>query len=84
MFYFFVTRGSLIGSGFRVSFLWVAVNGEKGELAPVAAAKTEQITAELQRPNSKPAVDPVERINTRFSKLKTKKYITNPDCTMNF
>ncbi|KAI3768724.1 hypothetical protein L2E82_19554 [Cichorium intybus] len=51
---------------------------EKEELAPVAAAKIDQITAELQTPNSKPAFDPVERIKTGFAKFKTEKYITNP------
>ncbi|XP_024977922.1 carbonic anhydrase 1-like [Cynara cardunculus var. scolymus] len=51
---------------------------EKGELAPVAAAKIDQITAELQTPGSKSGFDPVERIKTGFAKFKTEKYETNP------
>ncbi|KAK1432778.1 hypothetical protein QVD17_09678 [Tagetes erecta] len=51
---------------------------EKEELAPVAAAKIDQITAQLQTPDTKPAFDPVERIKTGFAKFKTEKYVTNP------
>ncbi|TVU57520.1 hypothetical protein FQP90_22955 [Paenarthrobacter nitroguajacolicus] len=43
---------------------------EKEELAPVAAAKIEQITAQLSTPETKPAFDPVERIKTGFAKFK--------------
>lgn len=51
---------------------------EKEELAPVAAAKIDQITAQLSTPETKPAFDPVERIKTGFAKFKTEKYSTNP------
>ncbi|XP_076912741.1 carbonic anhydrase 1-like [Bidens hawaiensis] len=51
---------------------------EKEDLAPVAAAKIDQITAQLQTPDTKPAFDSVERIKTGFSKFKTEKYLTNP------
>nr|XP_043618118.1 carbonic anhydrase-like [Erigeron canadensis] len=51
---------------------------DKEELAPVAAAKIDQITAQLSTPDSKPAFDPVERIKTGFAKFKTEKYVTNP------
>ena len=48
---------------------------EKKELAPVAAAKIDQITAQLQTLDTKPAFDPVERIKTGFAKFKTEKYL---------
>ncbi|KAK9067289.1 hypothetical protein SSX86_014615 [Deinandra increscens subsp. villosa] len=51
---------------------------EKEDLAPVAAAKIEQITAQLSTPGTKPSFDPVERIKTGFAKFKTEKYLTNP------
>ncbi|KAI3726022.1 hypothetical protein L1987_65819 [Smallanthus sonchifolius] len=51
---------------------------EKEDLAPVAAAKIDQITAELKTPDTKPAFDAVERIKTGFAKFKTEKYVTNP------
>ena len=51
---------------------------EKKELAPVAAAKIDQLTAQLQTLDTKPAFDPVERIKTGFAKFKNEKYLTNP------
>nr|AAO17574.1 carbonic anhydrase 3 [Flaveria bidentis] len=52
---------------------------EKKELAPMAAAKIDQITAQLQTLDStKPGFDPVERIKTGFAKFKTEKYLKNP------
>ncbi|KAL8231583.1 hypothetical protein R6Q57_001361 [Mikania cordata] len=52
---------------------------EKEDLAPVAAAKINEITAQLSTlPDSKPAFDPVERIKTGFAKFKTEKYSANP------
>nr|ADZ97025.1 carbonic anhydrase 3 [Flaveria angustifolia] len=51
---------------------------EKEELAPVAAAKIDEITAQLQTLDTKPAFDAVERIKTGFAKFKTEKYLTNP------
>uniref|UniRef100_A0A0C9QLY9 Carbonic anhydrase n=1 Tax=Wollemia nobilis TaxID=56998 RepID=A0A0C9QLY9_9CONI len=50
----------------------------KEDLAPVAAAKIDQITAQLSTPDTKPAFDAVERIKTGFAKFKTEKYVTNP------
>ncbi|KAL3520366.1 hypothetical protein ACH5RR_018515 [Cinchona calisaya] len=46
---------------------------EKEELGPVAAAKIDQITAELQTPDSK-TFDPVERIKNGFIKFKRETY----------
>ncbi|KAJ9562660.1 hypothetical protein OSB04_007820 [Centaurea solstitialis] len=51
---------------------------EKGELAPLAAAKIYQITAGLQTPSSKSGFELVERIKTGFAKFKTEKYAINP------
>nr|CCW28006.1 carbonic anhydrase [Petroselinum crispum] len=51
---------------------------EKGELGPVAAAKVDQITAELKTPDGGKAFDPVERLKTGFIKFKKEKYETNP------
>ncbi|NBH31824.1 hypothetical protein D3Z30_12880 [Staphylococcus warneri] len=51
---------------------------ERGELEPVAAARVDQITAQVATPDAKVAFDPVERIKTGFVKFKTEKYITNP------
>nr|ADZ97026.1 carbonic anhydrase 3 [Flaveria anomala] len=51
---------------------------EKKELAPVAAAKIDEITAQLQTLDTKPAFDAVDRIKTGFAKFKTEKYLTNP------
>ncbi|KAL4568375.1 hypothetical protein LXL04_023986 [Taraxacum kok-saghyz] len=51
---------------------------ERGELEPVAAARIDQITAELQTPDAKAPFDPVERIKTGFVKFKREKYETNP------
>lgn len=50
---------------------------EKGELGPVAAAKIDQITAELQSPDSNP-FDAVERMKTGFIHFKKEKYEKNP------
>ncbi|KAA8530239.1 hypothetical protein F0562_004948 [Nyssa sinensis] len=50
---------------------------EKGELEAVAAAKIEQITAELQTPDGKP-FNPVERIKNGFIHFKREKYDKNP------
>ncbi|KAL3526418.1 hypothetical protein ACH5RR_011074 [Cinchona calisaya] len=50
---------------------------EKEELGPVAAAKIDQITAELQTPDSK-TFDPVERIKNGFIKFKRETYETSP------
>ncbi|PSR87579.1 Carbonic anhydrase [Actinidia chinensis var. chinensis] len=46
----------------------------KGELAPVAAAKVGQITADLQIES----FDPIEKIKTGFSHFKREKYEKNP------
>ncbi|KAJ7970841.1 Carbonic anhydrase [Quillaja saponaria] len=52
---------------------------EKGELKTVAAAKVEQITAELQTQTSdSKAFDPVERVKTGYIKFKKEKFDTNP------
>jgi len=51
---------------------------EKGELKAAAAAKVEQITAELQTPPSNDAFNPVERIKTGFVHFKKEKYDKNP------
>ncbi|KAF9605923.1 hypothetical protein IFM89_020891 [Coptis chinensis] len=51
---------------------------EKGNLEAVAAAKIEQITAELQTVDGKVAFDADERIKTGFIKYKKEKYETNP------
>ncbi|KAK9052415.1 hypothetical protein SSX86_029044 [Deinandra increscens subsp. villosa] len=52
---------------------------EKGELEPVAAARIDQITAQVAAaPEVKAAFDPVERIKSGFVKFKTEKFITNP------
>lgn len=48
-------------------------SSEKGELGPVAAAKIDQITAELQSPDSKP-FDAVERLKSGFIHFKKEKY----------
>ncbi|KAK7844219.1 carbonic anhydrase [Quercus suber] len=47
---------------------------EKGELKAAAAAKVEQITAELQTPSSDGTFNPVERIKTGFVHFKKEKY----------
>ncbi|XP_062151374.1 carbonic anhydrase 2 [Alnus glutinosa] len=51
---------------------------EKGDLKAVAAAKVEQITAELQTPNSDAKFNPVERIKTGFIHFKREKFDKNP------
>jgi len=51
---------------------------EKGELKAAAAAKVEQITAELQTPTSSGTFNPVERIKTGFVHFKKEKYDKNP------
>ncbi|KAL6960600.1 carbonic anhydrase [Sarracenia purpurea var. burkii] len=51
---------------------------DKGELAPVAAGKIEQIKSELQTADSKPGFDPVERIKSGFIHFKREKYEKNP------
>lgn len=51
---------------------------EKGELKAAAAAKVEQITAELQTPTSNDGFNPVERIKTGFVHFKKEKYDKNP------
>ncbi|XP_075634327.1 beta carbonic anhydrase 1, chloroplastic isoform X2 [Castanea sativa] len=51
---------------------------EKGELKAAAAAKVEQITAELQTPTTNGAFNPVERIKTGFVHFKKEKYDKNP------
>ncbi|XP_030953957.1 carbonic anhydrase, chloroplastic isoform X1 [Quercus lobata] len=51
---------------------------EKGELKAAAAAKVEQITAELQTPTSNGAFNPVERIKTGFVHFKKEKYDKSP------
>jgi carbonic anhydrase len=59
---------------------------EKGDLKASAAAKVEQITAELQTTcelqtgasTDKPAFDPVQRIKDGFVYFKKEKYETNP------
>ncbi|CAM8937530.1 unnamed protein product [Rhodiola kirilowii] len=54
---------------------------EKGELEPVAAAKIDQITAELKTASSSGGsipFDPVERVKTGFITFKKEKYETNP------
>ncbi|MGL8333393.1 hypothetical protein NA442_22665 [Salmonella sp. NW596] len=53
------------------------VLSEKGELAPVATAKIDQVTAELKTADTK-GFDPVERMKTGFIKFKKEKYETNP------
>ncbi|XP_057791718.1 carbonic anhydrase 2-like isoform X2 [Salvia miltiorrhiza] len=51
----------------------------KGELAPAAAAKIDQITAELQTDNGSAALSPtVERLKTGFLTFKHKKYNLKP------
>ncbi|KAF8390412.1 hypothetical protein HHK36_024938 [Tetracentron sinense] len=50
---------------------------EKGDLEAVAAAKIEQITAELQSTDCK-GFDPVERMKTGFIHFKKEKYEKNP------
>ena len=50
---------------------------EKGELGPVAAAKVDQITAELKTADGA-TFDPVERLKNGFIKFKKEKYETNP------
>ncbi|XP_010496305.1 PREDICTED: beta carbonic anhydrase 1, chloroplastic-like [Camelina sativa] len=54
---------------------------EKGELKTVAAAKVEQITAELKTGTSsdKKAFDPVEAIKQGFITFKKEKYDSNPE-----
>ncbi|KAJ7974571.1 Carbonic anhydrase [Quillaja saponaria] len=52
---------------------------EKSDLKSVAAAKVEQITAELQTQSSdSKAFDPVDRVKTGYIKFKKEKYDTNP------
>ncbi|KAG2714528.1 hypothetical protein I3843_03G035200 [Carya illinoinensis] len=53
---------------------------EKGELKAVAAAKVEQITAELQTPTSdgKP-FNPIEKIKSGYIHFKNEKFDKNPD-----
>ncbi|XP_047970738.1 carbonic anhydrase 2-like [Salvia hispanica] len=51
----------------------------KGELAPAAAAKIDQITAELQAENGSATLSPsVERLKTGFLTFKHKKYNLRP------
>ncbi|KAL1531647.1 carbonic anhydrase [Salvia divinorum] len=51
----------------------------KGELAPAAAAKIDQITAELQTENGSATLSPsVERLKTGFLTFKHKKYNLRP------
>ncbi|CAN8299870.1 unnamed protein product [Cochlearia groenlandica] len=54
---------------------------EKDELKTVAAAKVEQLTAELQAISSSDSksFDPVERIKQGFINFKKEKYDTNPE-----
>ena len=54
-------------------YVWLGCS-EKGELKAAAAAKVEQITAELQTPPSNDAFNPVERIKTGFVHFKKEKY----------
>ncbi|KDO66172.1 hypothetical protein CISIN_1g019915mg [Citrus sinensis] len=51
---------------------------EKEDLKPVAAAKVEQITAQLQTPSDTKAFDSVERIKEGFIHFKREKYEKNP------
>ena len=51
---------------------------EKGELQPVAAAKIDQITAELKTANGTTPFNPVERLKTGFIHFKKEKYEKNP------
>uniref|UniRef100_A0A1J3JWH0 Carbonic anhydrase n=1 Tax=Noccaea caerulescens TaxID=107243 RepID=A0A1J3JWH0_NOCCA len=53
---------------------------EKDELKTVAAAKVEQLTAELQKVSSSDSksFDPIERIKQGFATFKKEKYETNP------
>jgi len=51
---------------------------EKGELKAVAAAKVEQITAELQTETPDTKFNPVERIKTGYIHFKKEKYDKNP------
>jgi carbonic anhydrase len=51
---------------------------EKGDLAPVAAAKVDQITAELKTPDGGATFDPVERLKSGFVKFKKDKYEADP------
>ncbi|GMY13367.1 carbonic anhydrase, chloroplastic isoform X1 [Fagus crenata] len=51
---------------------------EKGELKAVAAAKVEQITAELQTETPDTKFNPVERIKTGYIQFKKEKYDKNP------
>lgn len=53
--------------------IW-GLRSEKGELGPVAAAKVDQITAELKTPDGGKGFDPVERLKTGFIKFKKEKY----------
>jgi len=53
---------------------------QKDELKPVVASKIEQITAELQTPDTKPVTDDLtERIKDGFITFKSEKYDKNPD-----
>ncbi|XP_018823093.1 carbonic anhydrase 2-like [Juglans regia] len=53
---------------------------EKGELKAVAAAKVEQITAELQTPTSDGnPFNPIERIKNGYIHFKNEKFDKNPD-----
>ncbi|XP_015065923.1 carbonic anhydrase, chloroplastic [Solanum pennellii] len=51
---------------------------EKAELGPVAAARVDQITAELKSADGGKAFDPVEHMKAGFIHFKTEKYDTNP------
>lgn len=50
------------------------MDSEKGELAPEAAAKIQQITAELTTAVAKDTFNPVERVKTGFIYFKREKY----------
>nr|XP_016504732.1 PREDICTED: carbonic anhydrase, chloroplastic-like [Nicotiana tabacum] len=51
---------------------------EKGELGPIAAARVDQITAELQSSDGSKPFDPVEHMKAGFIHFKTEKYEKNP------
>ncbi|KAJ4729222.1 Carbonic anhydrase [Melia azedarach] len=51
---------------------------EKEDLKPIAAAKVEQITSQLQTPSGSKPFDPVERIKDGFIHFKREKYEKNP------
>ena len=54
-------------------YVWIGCS-EKGELKAVAAAKVEQITAELQTETADTKFNPVERIKTGYIHFKKEKY----------